>query len=94
MAGLGGALLFTVLAYAGVPLVVAGIACVFTVGFLRYWSVYFDWKTRNEADLTPHVARGLGKARRVVAGVFLQGGGPHLGAAAAQAPACAEEGRP
>ena len=74
VAGLGGALLFTVLAYAGVPLVVAGIACVFTVGFLRYWSVYFDWKTRNEADLTPHVARGLGKARRVVAGVFLQGG--------------------
>ncbi len=57
VAGLGGALLFTVLAYAGVPLVVAGIACVFTVGFLRYWSVYFDWKTRNEADLTPHVAR-------------------------------------
>ena len=74
VAGLGGALLFTVLAYAGVPLVVAGIACVFTVGFLRYWSVYFDWKTRNEADLTPHVARGLGKVRRVVAGVFLQGG--------------------
>lgn len=74
VAGLGGALLFTVLAYAGVPLVVAGIACVFTVGFLRYWSVYFDWKTRNEADLTPHVARGLGKVRRVAAGVFLQGG--------------------
>ena len=74
MAGLGGALLFTVLAYAGVPLVVAGIACVFTVGFLRYWSVYFDWKTRNEADLTPHVARGVGKAKRVVSGVFLQGG--------------------
>lgn len=74
VAGLGGALLFTVLAYAGVPLVVAGIACVFTVGFLRYWSVYFDWKTRNEADLTPHVARGVGKAKRVVSGVFLQGG--------------------
>ena len=74
VAGLGGALLFTVLAYAGVPLVVAGIACVFTVGFLRYWSVYFDWKTRNEADLTPHVARGLGEARRVVAGGFLQDG--------------------
>lgn len=74
VAGLGGALLFTMLAYAGVPLVVAGIACVFTVGFLRYWSVYFDRKTRNEADLTPHVARGLGKARRVASGVFLQGG--------------------
>ena len=74
VAGLGGALLFTVLAYAGVPLVVAGIACVFTVGFLRYWSVYFDWKTRSEADLTPHVARGVGKAKRVVSGVFLQGG--------------------
>ena len=86
VAGLGGALLFTVLAYAGVPLVVAGIACVFTVGFLRYWSVYFDWKTRSEADLTPHVARGVG---RVPAGRR-----PHLGAAAAQALARAEGGWP
>ena len=37
-------------------------------------SVYFDWKTSNEADLTPHVARGVGKVRRVVSGVFLHGG--------------------
>ena len=43
-------------AYAGSPLPLAGVACVFVVVFLRYWSVYFDWKTINEADLTPHVA--------------------------------------
>lgn len=75
VAGLGGSLLFTACAYAGLPLALAGIACVFTVGFLRYWSVYFDWKTRNEADFTPHVARGLGKVKRVMLGVFLHGGG-------------------
>ena len=61
-------------AYAGSPLPLAGVACVFVVVFLRYWSVYFDWKTSNEADLTPHVARGVGKVRRVVSGVFLHGG--------------------
>lgn len=74
VAGLGGSLIFVVLASVGSPLALAGIACVFTVVFLRYWSVYFDWKTRCEADLTPHVARGLGKIKRVVAGVFLHGG--------------------
>ncbi len=74
VAGLGGSLAFVVLAYAGCPLWIAGVACVFCVVFLRYWSVYFDWKTRNEADLTPHVARGLGKVKRVVSGVFLHGG--------------------
>ncbi len=74
VAGLGGALLFTVLAYLGSPLVVAGIACVLAVVLLRYWSVYFDWKTRDEADLTPHVTRGLGSLKRLVSGVFLHGG--------------------
>ena len=74
VAGLGGALAFVVLAYAGWPLALAGIVCVFVVVFLRYWSVYFDWKTRNDADLTPHVARGIGKIRRVASGVFLHGG--------------------
>lgn len=74
VAGLGGALAFAVLAYVGMPLPIAGVACVFMVTFLRYWSVYFDWKTRPEADLTPHVARGVGKVKRVVAGVFLHGG--------------------
>lgn len=74
VAGLGGSLAFVVLAYAGWPLALAGTVCVFVVVFLRYWSVYFDWKTKSEADLTPHVARGLGKAKRVVSGVFLHGG--------------------
>ncbi len=40
-----------------VPLALAGIACVFAVVALRYWSVYFDWRTTSEADLTPRIAR-------------------------------------
>lgn len=74
VAGLGGSFAFVALAYANCPLPIAGVACVFCVVFLRYWSVYFDWKTRDEADLTPHVARGLGKVKRLVSGVFLHGG--------------------
>lgn len=74
VAGLGGSLVFVAMAYAGSPLPLAGAACVFAVVFLRYWSVYFDWKTSSEADLTPHVARGVGKMKRVASGVFLQGG--------------------
>ncbi len=74
VAGLGGSLVFTTLAYLGCPLPLAGVTCVFAVVFLRYLSVYFDWKTKREADLTPHVARGFGKVKRLVAGVFLQGG--------------------
>ena len=41
---------------------------------LRYWSVYFDWRTKSEADLTPRVARGLRRVGGVVSGVFLHGG--------------------
>ena len=74
VAGLGGALVFVVLAYVGCPLPLAGVACVFVVVFLRYWSVYFDWKTSSEADLTPHVVRRFGSVGRLVSGVFLQGG--------------------
>lgn len=74
VAGLGGSFAFVALAYAGCPLPIAGVACVFAVTFLRYWSVYFDWKTASEADLTPHVARGVGKVLRVAEGVFLHGG--------------------
>lgn len=74
VAGLGGSLVFVGMAYAGAPLPLAGTACVFVVAFLRYWSVYFDWHTRNEADLTPRVARGAAKVKRIVSGVFLHGG--------------------
>ena len=41
VAGLGGSFAFVALAYAGSPLPLAGVACVFVVVFLRYWSVYF-----------------------------------------------------
>ena len=74
VAGLGGATAYVVLARFGCPLALAGVACVFAVVFLRYWSVYFDWRTAAEADLTPRVARGLCRAGGVVAGVFLHGG--------------------
>lgn len=59
VAGLGGSVVYVALAAAGSPLPLAGVACVFAVVFLRYWSVYFDWKTRSEADLTPKVAKGV-----------------------------------
>lgn len=59
VAGLGGSIAYVALAAAGSPLPLAGVACVFCVVFLRYWSVYFDWKTRSEADLTPKVAQGV-----------------------------------
>ena len=74
VAGLGGATVYVLLAKFGCPLALAGVACVFAVVALRYWSVYFDWRTKSEADLTPRVARGLRRAGGVVAGVFLHGG--------------------
>ena len=51
------------MAFAGAPLVLAAVACVFAVVFLRYLSVYFDWKTADEADLTPKVSRGAHAAK-------------------------------
>ena len=63
-----------VLAHFGCPLALAGIACVFAVVALRYWSVFFDWRTTSEADLTPRLARGLHRAGEVLSGVFLHGG--------------------
>ena len=74
VAGLGGAAVYVVLARFGCPLALAGIACVFAVVALRYWSVYFDWRTTSEADLTPTIARGLHRAGDVLSGVFLHGG--------------------
>lgn len=70
VAGLGGSLLYVVLAFAGCPLVVAGVLCVACVVFLRYLSVYFDWKTSSEADLTPKVTRSV---KRVAQALFVQG---------------------
>lgn len=47
-----------------------GRGCVFTVVFLRYLSVYYDWKTSDEADLTPKVARGARTAKHFCAELF------------------------
>lgn len=74
VAGLGGAAVYVVLARFGCPLALAGIACVLAVVALRYWSVYFDWCTTSEADLTPRIARGLHCAGEVLSGLFLHGG--------------------
>lgn len=70
IAGIVGACVFTVLALLGCLQVVAGIVCVAVTAFLRYLSVYFDWRTRDEADYTPHVKRSL---RKVVAAVVAAG---------------------
>lgn len=74
VAGFGGSLLYCLLARMGVPVLVAGCGCVFIVVFLRYWSVYFDWKTTQEADLTPHVRKGAHTIKQALRGVFLWGG--------------------
>ena len=70
VAGFGGALVFAAMAFAGAPLVLAAVACVFAVVFLRYLSVYFDWKTADEADLTPKVSRGAHVAKDFCAEMF------------------------
>lgn len=61
LAGMAGAAVFAVLSLAGCPQVPAGFVCVVTATALRYLSVYFDWKTRSEADYTPHVKRSVAK---------------------------------
>ena len=70
VAGFGGAFVFAAMAFAKAPLVLAAAACVFTVVFLRYLSVYYDWKTSDEADLTPKVARGARTAKHFCAELF------------------------
>ena len=70
VAGFGGAFVFAAMAFAKAPLVLAAAACVFTVVFLRYLSVYYDWKTSDEADLMPKVARGARTAKHFCAELF------------------------
>ncbi|MBQ9955869.1 MAG: TRIC cation channel family protein [Eggerthellaceae bacterium] len=50
IAGLGGAVVYVLLAAFGCPVVIAGTLCVATVLALRYGSVRFGWKTRAEVD--------------------------------------------
>ncbi|NHM15336.1 trimeric intracellular cation channel family protein [Eggerthellaceae bacterium zg-887] len=64
VAGLGGSAAFTLLAFLQAPLVIAGIVCVFVVFSLRYWSVYFDWKTTSDPALSQHLRSGAGKMGR------------------------------
>lgn len=64
LACLGGSASFAVLAYAGAPLEVAGVACVLVVLLLRYLSLRFDWQTRSEADLVPKAKAVVRNMRR------------------------------
>ncbi len=73
VAGLAGSFAFVMLAFVGCPVVIAGVACVLISVFLRYLSVYFDWKTTCEADLTPHVSRRVGSLKRLATSLFLHG---------------------
>lgn len=70
VAGIAGSLVFAVLAFAGVSLVIAALGCVFTAVFLRYLSVYFDWKTSDGTDLSPKVAKGAHRVRHFFGEIF------------------------
>lgn len=70
VAGVGGSLVYAAMAFAGAHLVLAAFACVFAVVFLRYLSVYYDWKTSDEADLTPKVSRGAHAVGELCAEIF------------------------
>ncbi len=74
VAGLAGSTIFTVLAALFVPQSISALACVFSVVTLRYWSVYSDWKTTDDADLTPRVTASLLRWKQSLHAVFLQGG--------------------
>lgn len=64
LACLGGSVAYAALAFFGAPLVWAAFACVGVVVALRYLSIRFGWKTREEADLTPKVERAARRVRR------------------------------
>lgn len=58
ISGFVGALVFATLAFLGVNLVIAALACVLSALLLRYLSVYFDWKTSDDIDLSKKVNKG------------------------------------
>lgn len=66
LAGLGGATLYVLLAWLDCPLGIAGVLCVAVAVLLRYWSVYFNWKTSSEVDLTPKVTHAVRGAEESV----------------------------
>lgn len=64
VACLGGSCAFALLAFLDISLVLAGFACVLVVVLLRYASIRYDWRTREEADLTPKVEQAARRAAR------------------------------
>lgn len=55
VAALSGAVLYELLAIAGVPILICGILCLIEVVAVRLLSVTFNWQTSSEVDFTPRV---------------------------------------
>ncbi len=70
VAGVAGSVAFAALAFAGVPLIVAAVACVAVVVALRCLSVRYGWTTAAEADYYPYVSRGARKVRDAAKGLI------------------------
>ncbi len=66
VACLAGSAVFALLAFLDCPLVLAGFACLACVVLLRYLSIRFDWRTHDEADLTPKAKAVAAAATRGV----------------------------
>lgn len=78
IAGIAGSLAFAILALVDVPLGIAALVCIFTVVFLRYLSVYFDWQTANDTDLAPKVNQGGRKVKEFAVELFHRADEHHL----------------
>lgn len=63
VAGLGGSVMYVVLAQVSCPLPIAAVVCVATVVGLRYASVKLGIKTKQEADLSPKVIGAVNRLR-------------------------------
>lgn len=64
IAGLGGSVAYVALAAMDCPVVIAGVICVVAVLALRYGSERFGWKTRSEADFSPHVKKAFSRVAK------------------------------
>lgn len=66
LASLGGSLAFALVAFTGLPLVMAALACVLVAVALRFVSVRRNWKTPGDVDLAPRVSAQVRKVSRRV----------------------------
>lgn len=68
LAGLGGSLAYVCVLLGGTPPLVSSIICVYVTVTLRYLSVYYNWQTASDLDLTPAVAERAKHIGRQVGG--------------------------